>query len=243
MILKELDKIDISARLDQTTKDFKNKGQRLSYHANSFEVCFYDKRKELEQYKKFGAKRTDEDGSMQLELLDRMAFDPLEVFRIEYRLNTKRKIKAEFAKRKIDTDLKFESVFKKDISKKLLIGIWQVFEDKFDYTLHNTNDPIALLEGVFKSKSDVSLLNALAASMGFYIASSGDGGMKRFRDCIEKYSDLRSWHRIKDQLKGIKLSPSKTKLEMLLQITKQLEQFEPTKLKNYPQFDYLQCKQ
>lgn len=243
MILGELNKIDISAKLDHDDRDYKNGGQRLSYHANSWEICFYDKRKELEQYTKYGTKRTDEDGSIQPELIERILLDPLEVFRIEYRLNTKNKIREIFSKYNINADLKLESVFKKDISQKLLTGIWQVFEDKFDYTLHNSDDPIALLEGVFKAKTDISLLNALAAAMSFYIASSGDGGMKRFREIVEKYSDLRSWQRIKKKQRAVGLLPNKTKLEALLQIGKQLEQFEPTKLVDYPQLQNLRCKQ
>jgi hypothetical protein len=219
MILNELNKIDISAKLDETTKDFKNKGQRLSFHANTYEICFYDKRKELEQTKKYGAKRTDENGLTQIELLDRMTYDPFEVFRIEYRLNEKRKMRQIFSKYGVDTDLKFESVFKKDISKKLLLEIWRLFENKFDYTLHNTDDPMAMLEGVFRAKPKISLLKALAYSEAFRIASSDKGGIRRFRECVEQYSDIRSWYRIKGQLKGVGLSPIKTKLETLLLIS------------------------
>jgi hypothetical protein len=239
MILNELNKIDLTARLDQTTKDFKNKGQKLVYHANSYEICFYDKRKELEQYKKYGSKRTDEDGTIQPELLGRMAFDPLEVFRIEYRLCTKRKIKEVFAKYGIETDIKFESVFKRDISKTLLVNTWKLFENKFDYTLHNTKDPMTFLESIFQTKPKTSLLHALAYAKAFEIASSDAGGMRKFKDCIDKYSYPRAWGRIKDQLKGIKLAPDKTKLEMLLKVGKQLEEFTPVKLKDYPQFENL----
>ena len=134
-------------------------------------------------------------------------------------------------------------IIKETVAQKLLTGIWQVFEDKFDYTLHNADDPISLLEGVFKAKADISLLNALAATMSFYIASSGDGGMKRFREIVVKYSDLRSWQRIKKKQKSVGLLPNRTKLEALLQIGKQLEQFEPTKIEKYPQLQNLKCKQ
>ncbi len=236
MIISELNKIDISAKIDQTKKDFRNDGHSLTYHANSYEISFYDKRKDLEQAKKYGEKRSiEKDNSAQLPLLGRMAFDPLEVFRIEYGLNQKRVMKQMLEKYGFESDLKFKSLFKKEFSKQLLIGVWQLFDSKFDFTVHNVEDPVKLLDSVFKAKPELSLLKALAYTEAFRIASSGEGGMRRFREAIEKHSNIRSWHRIKTQLKGVKLSPDRTKLEALIQVGKQLERFEPVNIKDYPQ--------
>lgn len=238
MLITELSKIDISAKLDQTTKDFRNDGHSLAYHANSYEICFYDKRKDLEQAKKYGDKRSIEDDNIiQLDLFDNTTSDPFEILRLEYRLNNRQHMKILFPKIGIKTDLKFKSLFRGDFSKKLLLNVWQLFENDLTLTTQKTDDPIALLEGVFRAKPNISLLKALAYAMGFNIASSGNGGIKSFRDSVVKHSDLRSWYRIKTQLKGIGLSPNKTKLEALLQIGKQLGQFEPIKLKDYPQFE------
>jgi len=144
-----------------------------------------------------------------------------------------------FLKLGIETDLKFKALFRKDFSQKLLLSVWQLFESDLTLTTQKTDDPIALLESVFKAKPDASLQKALTYTMGFLVASSGDGGIKRFKNTIIRYSDLRSWYRIKKQLKGVGLSPSKTKLEALMQIGKQLETFAPVELKDYPQFENL----
>lgn len=238
MLITELSKIDLSAKLDQTTKNFRNDGHLLTYHANAYEICFYDKRKDLEQASKYGDKRAiEKDNIVQLDLFNNCTSDPLEVLRFEYRLD-RQQIKRLFIKFGIESDLKFKSLFNKDISKKLLIGVWKLFEDNFELTAHNAIDPITMLENVYKAKPDLSLRDAMTFAMGFHIASSDNGGIKRFRDCIDRFSDIRSWYRIKSKLKGVGLSPSKTKLESLMQISKQLEQFEPTRLENYPQLSY-----
>src|SRR6266702_1160744 len=43
MVMSELDLIDLDSRLDLSQTDYRNKGHAIRYHANSFEVVFYDK--------------------------------------------------------------------------------------------------------------------------------------------------------------------------------------------------------
>lgn len=236
MLINELNKIDMSAKLDQTTKNFRNNGNLLVYHANSYEICFYDKRKDLEQAKKYGDKRAiEKDNVVQLNLFDNIASDPLEVLRLEYRLNDRRQMKKIFSRFGIETELKFQSLFKKEYSQKLLLSIWQTFENDLTLTTQKVDDPMAFLENIFIAKPDISLLKALAYAKAFEIASSGNGGIKKFKDCIDRHSDSRSWYRIKSQLKGIKLAPNRAKLEALMQIGSQIEEFKAVKLKDYPQ--------
>jgi hypothetical protein len=49
MVMSELDLIDLSSRLDLSRTDYRNKGHAIRYHANCFEVTFYDKLKDLEK--------------------------------------------------------------------------------------------------------------------------------------------------------------------------------------------------
>jgi len=56
--LKELAKININKRLDTNRTDFRNEGHSFKYRANSFEVAFYDKIKDLEKAK-ISEKRTE----------------------------------------------------------------------------------------------------------------------------------------------------------------------------------------
>lgn len=238
LIVNELAKVDISAKLDQTNKNFRNDGHLLAYHANSYEICFYDKRKDLEQARKYGDNRAiEKDNSIQLDLFNSTNTNPFEVLRFEYRLNERRKMKKILADCGIETDLKFRSLFKEQIARKVLLSIWKIFEDNFSLTVHNTSDPLAILEAVFKAKPESSLLKALAYAKAFDIAASDAGGLTRFRSCIYKHSDYRSWNRIKTQLKGIRLAPHKSKFEALVKVGEQLEEFKPVRVKDYPQFE------
>ena len=49
MVMDELKRIDLAKRLDLSHTDYRNEGQAIRYHANSFEVTFYDKLKDLEK--------------------------------------------------------------------------------------------------------------------------------------------------------------------------------------------------
>ena len=49
MIINELKKINLTKRLDLSNTDFRNEGNVLHYHANSYEVVFYDKMKDMQQ--------------------------------------------------------------------------------------------------------------------------------------------------------------------------------------------------
>ncbi len=49
MAMGELERIDLTARLDLAKTDYRNGGHAIRYHANSYEVAFYDKVKDLLQ--------------------------------------------------------------------------------------------------------------------------------------------------------------------------------------------------
>ena len=60
MILHEIEKINLSSRLDLSKTKFQNSGHALYHHTNDFELVFYDKIKDLEQAKKISGKRSME---------------------------------------------------------------------------------------------------------------------------------------------------------------------------------------
>lgn len=51
LIINTIRKLNISKRLDAGNTDYRNDGQAIRYHANSYELTFYDKVKDLEQSK------------------------------------------------------------------------------------------------------------------------------------------------------------------------------------------------
>jgi len=120
------------------------------WHCNSYEIVFYDKIKELEKTKQRN-KRTDEkDGTLQLNLLEKLAHrNKLEILRMEVRLNKKQKIKQLCAKLGIKAKLTFRGLFKPAIAKKVLLYYLNELESKRP----------ALLD--YKAKNDDALLAAL----------------------------------------------------------------------------------
>lgn len=89
LLITELQKLDVSAKLDLNQTDFRNGGQMVKYHAGTYEVALYDKVKDLEQASKYGNSRSAEtDSACQLNFL---SFKELpEVLRFEVRLRSKK---------------------------------------------------------------------------------------------------------------------------------------------------------
>ena len=76
MVMRELDLIDLNGRLDLSHTDYRYEGHTIRYHANSFELTFYDKLRDLEKAR-YSEKRAIEcDNRVQLGLFDGRAGRP-----------------------------------------------------------------------------------------------------------------------------------------------------------------------
>jgi len=73
MVMSELDRIDLTRRLDLSHTDYRNGGQAIRYHANSFEVTFYDKLKDLEKARYTEKRGMERDYGAQLDTFRREA--------------------------------------------------------------------------------------------------------------------------------------------------------------------------
>lgn len=123
-VIKALGKLDISKRLDAATSDFRNDGQAIRYHANAYEVCFYDKIKDLQQSKISEKRAYESDNAVQHHLALCVGVD---VLRMELRLNTKKKIRDVLQKTGTAAALQFNTLFNKDISRRALVWFWQQY--------------------------------------------------------------------------------------------------------------------
>ena len=61
-------RIDLTKRLDLSRTDYRNEGHAIRYHANSFEVIFYDKLKDLAQARKSEKRGLEQDYGVQEEI-------------------------------------------------------------------------------------------------------------------------------------------------------------------------------
>ncbi len=68
MVLCELGKVNLNKRLDLAKTDYRNDGHALRCHANSYEIAFYDKVKDLQQVKTSEKRAIERDNIIQMDL-------------------------------------------------------------------------------------------------------------------------------------------------------------------------------
>ena len=162
LLIRELEKLDLSAKLDLTQTDFRNGGQMVKYHASSYEIALYDKVKDLQQASTYGDKRSAEsDNACQLDLLNAPKLP--EVLRLEVRLKS-RKLKPMMAQIGNTKPMTFENLFNASLSRAVLLNIWNQITDGL-YLLNLTADDPATLIARIKTthprKRSASILQLL----------------------------------------------------------------------------------
>jgi len=128
LVINTIKKLDISRRLDSGDTDYRNEGQAIRYHTNSYELTFYDKMKDLEQAKITEKRATEKDNLIQLELFTKEEILKNEVLRMEVRLNTKKKLREIFIKNNYNLkNPTFHSIFNVELSRLILNYFWQEY--------------------------------------------------------------------------------------------------------------------
>ncbi len=125
LIINTIRKLNISKRLDAGNTDYRNDGQAIRYHANSYELTFYDKVKDLEQSKISEKRAIECDNELNFDFFSAAGLASKEVLRMEVRLNTARKLKEILAK--VGCEVKsptFNDVFDKGVARGVLIHFW-----------------------------------------------------------------------------------------------------------------------
>lgn len=152
--INKINEANINLHLDVNQTHYRNEGHSYKWHANSYEVVFYDKIKDLEKAKLSDKRALEKDNALQLNLFDTFAKrrKKFEILRMEVRLNKRQKIKHLFTTLGIKTDLTLASLFKQSISKKVLLHYLDELERK----------RLPLID--FKSTNDKALLTTLIVS-------------------------------------------------------------------------------
>lgn len=127
LIINTIRKLNISKRLDAGNTDYRNDGQAIRYHANSYELTFYDKVKDLEQSKISEKRAIECDNEFNFDFFRRTGLACKEVLRMEVRLNTARKLKEVLAKIGYElTSPTFSDIFDKELAKQVLMYFWNI---------------------------------------------------------------------------------------------------------------------
>lgn len=201
-VLSELNKIDVRKTFDLTKTRFMNDGESLCIYANSHSFIAYDKIADLNKDLK---RAIDKDPTRyQRSLFDQIDKKELyEVIRFEVRLSRKHKIKSLFKKLNFPDNPNFEQVFSLKISKEILNFYWQTMV---------SNNSLILFSFVLTPKDvlkQILIANPkLKPKQAIYFASlvslTKDGnGMRELRSNISKYSDDRTWYRIKEDVREV----------------------------------------
>lgn len=199
LIINTIRKIDISKRLDAGNTDFRNEGQAIRFHTNSYELTFYDKMKDLEQAKISDKRAIELDNAIQLNLFSKEELIRNEVLRMEIRLNKKQKIK-EMLKICICTysDTTFEDLFDKEISMRILKHFFDkhIMPSLNIVLLSEENSQEIFCKIKQKSFSNNKILQIIGA-----LQIIKDAGIRTLKSVLES----RNFYRLKKDLEEIKI--------------------------------------
>jgi hypothetical protein len=228
MVMSELNLIDLTSRLDVTQTDYRNKGHAVRYHANSFEVMFYDKLKDLEKARYSEKRAIERDCGTQLELLGARSSLPkqLEVLRIEVRLGTRAKITRLLRTIGVAAEPRFEALFNADIAKSILGNFWVNVRARLPLS-HRANSlrPEDMLSALAYSGKGTVRLGKLLQQLGCAVLVDSVG-IRRASAALSRHCSPRSWQRYKRELKTLPVRGAGS-LHALKQVDQALSRFEP----------------
>ncbi len=224
--IDRLEESNIRKSLDTSKDSYQNGGSMFKTHASSFEVAFYDKIRELEASTKSIKRAERLDDVVQLGLFEQFqSRKMLEVFRMEARLNTRRKIRATLKKLTVFVEPTFENIFNQDYSREVLLHLLDEIREKrpaiFDYKKSSGKKFLTEMQLANPDIGMAQLLKICGLK-----ALSDEMGMRELRVMLVSYSD-RSWYRLVADMKKV-VYPNR--LDPLLELRQRIERDKPVHL-------------
>lgn len=230
MITGELAKTNLNKRLDLSKTSFRNEGHAICYHANSFEVTFYDKLKDLEQAGISGKRAIEDDNDIQRNLFSKATYPKqLEVLRMEVRLGNRRTIKAKLAKVGIaETDIIFCKLFNKDIAQKILHYFWKECTQDMPLLAFSAFKPEDIVQAMISESHGKAKPAKLLQNLGCLMLLNSIG-VRGAKVLLEQHGTSRTWQRIKKELERLD-AITNSKYSAMRHVETALAHFEPLKL-------------
>lgn len=227
--IKKIAEANIKLSLDVNQTDFRNEGHSIKWHANSYEVTFYDKLKDLKASKISEKRAIEKDNVIQLSLFDTLQKQrPFEVLRMEVRLGTRQKIRQILKSIGIDSDPTFKTLFSSRISQTILTCYLHEMESRrpalLDYQNNKPRELLADLAINNPSLSPKQILQVFGLKQALEIF-----GMREVRVIFGKCSD-RSWYRLVSDANKVRLPMVK---DTFGTIRNHLNEFKPLKLVDF----------
>jgi hypothetical protein len=236
-IIKELNKINLTRRMDLTNDTFRNEGQSLQYYTNSHSLVIYDKLKDLKKSKK---RAIDKDQTFyQTSLFDELEKKKeTEILRIEVRLSKKVKMNSIMQKIGEEKNPNFKDIFKKEVCQKIVQLYWNdLILEKNLFLFSLASDPVQTMNKILKNNSKIKP-KELIYLVGLQELCRGGEGVRDLRLVIEKISSSRTWFQTAKNIKKLNSMQSIEECHSWIkQVNEQLEEFESVKLED------LQCNE
>ena len=204
MVMAELARLDLDARLDLAKTDYRNEGHAIRYHANAYEIVVYDKLRDLEKAR-FSEKRAiEKDNAVQFDLLKKRGLFPRgqEVLRLEIRLGKRTKIKDVMKRIGAEIEPTFAALFDISIAKDVLAQFWfRMRSAAIPEVKERPEEILARVAATGSSKGPGKLLQQVGGLM--LLDSVGIRGLQAL---MLRHGTARSWQRMKRELKALPLS-------------------------------------
>jgi len=213
--INKIKEANIKLSLDVNQTDYRNEGHSYRWHCNSYEVVFYDKIKDLEQAKLSEKRAIEKDSAIQLQLFPKLAQrkKKFELLRMEVRLNKRQKMKQLFVKLGIKSDLTLKSLFKRAISRKVLLHNLDELESKrlplLDYKA--ASDKALLADLIFNNPelSMKKIMQIYGLSKVLEVVN-----IRELRGMLSKRNQ-RDWSRFMGEVKTVKLPGTRKSFEVI----------------------------
>lgn len=228
-ILKEIAKINLTQRLDLNQTDFRNEGHCLKFHTNSYELALYDKLKDIEKSKVSEKRAVEKGTAIQLHLFDSFKpKKPFEVLRIEARLNKREVIRQFLKKAEVNANPTFAELFKKDISRKVLLSFVEDIERDYALLAYNPKTFENFVADFRINQPKVKIRKMLQI---YGLIDALRLGARKFREVTKSYGK----HNFPRLMKELKLCKFKTCFSAIKPLIDGIIDFKPLKLADYCQ--------
>lgn len=224
MVISELGKLNLTRRLDLNKTDYRNEGHAVRFHANNYEVVFYDKIKDLQQAYISERRAIEDDNWVQIGVSkDGTLPKGMEVLRMEVRLNTRRKIKSLCASLGIPPPQTLREALNKETARTILLHFWGLIARELNIVTLTRQRP----EEFFRSFTIGGMRPTKALQILGMLSLIQSVGMRGLGSLMGPASN-RTWRRLKKDLEGCPISDG-TKAQIMRHIRESLIEFSPIK--------------
>lgn len=198
--LERLYRINLNQRLDLNQTDFRNEGHSLKFRANSFEIAFYDKLKDLRKAKISDKRAEERDNAIQTKLFKELPLSkPFEVLRMEVRLNRRQKLKQVLKSAGISVEPTFKELFSKQISKKILLYYFDSIEKSYPLLSIDEKDAKTFLSEFLICNPKAGIKKAVQM-LGLRTAIR-ELGVREFREVVGGHGKA-NWYRLNQEMQS-----------------------------------------